>query len=104
MPLGGGERPSPFLNLNDMIKTGNTIVYKNGNGSLDFYWLVDIRPSNLVFFDWYSNPRKATAEDYWVVSTKRFESLVKDGTIEVFDSLPEKYLDIFEQQAIERNN
>ena len=87
-----------------MIQRGNTIVYKNGNGSMDFYWLVDIRPSNYIFFDWYANPRKANAEDYWVVSTKRFESLVKDGTIEVFDSLPEKYLDIFEQQAIEGNN
>jgi len=87
-----------------MIHAGNTIVYKNGNGSLDFYWLVDIRPSGYIFFDWYANPRKATFADYWEVNTKRFESLVKDGTIEIYDSLPEQYMDIFERQAIERNN
>ena len=57
-----------------------------------------------VFFDWYANPRKATFADYWEVNTKRFESLVKDGTIEIYDSLPEQYMDIFERQAIERNN
>ena len=87
-----------------MIQTGNTIVFKNENGSLGFYWLCDIRPNGYLFFNWYGNPRRATIADYWEVSKEWFESKVKDGAIEIYDSLPEKYMDIFEQQAIERNN
>ena len=43
-------------------------------------------------------------KDFWEVKKAWFDSKVKDGTIEVYDSLPEKYMDVFERQAIERNN
>jgi hypothetical protein len=33
-----------------------------------------------------------------------FNDRLAEGTIEVYDSLPEKYMDVFEKQAIERNN
>lgn len=86
-----------------MIQAGNTIVIKNENGTLGFYWLCENRPDGYLFFDWYGNPRRATFEDYWKVSKNWFESKVKDGTIEVYDSLPlDKYGDIFEQQALAR--
>ena len=87
-----------------MIQTGNTIVYKRDDGSLGFYWLCDIRPDGYVFFDWYGNVRRATAADFWKMSKNLFNDRLAEGTIEVYDSLPEKYMDIFEKQAIERNN
>ena len=87
-----------------MIQTGNTIVIKNENGSMGFYWLCDIRSDGYLFFDWYGNPHRATYADYWKVGKEWLESKVKDGTIEVYDSLPEQYMDIFTKQAIERNN
>lgn len=87
-----------------MIKTGNTIVFKNENGSLGFYWLCDIVPNGYVFFDWYGNVRNATSTDFWKMSFDWFNACVQDGTIEVYESLPlDKYGEIFEQQAIERN-
>ena len=88
-----------------MIQTGNTIVFKNENGTLGFYWLCDIRPDGYVFFDWYGNPRRATAADFWKMSKDWFNDRLADRTIEVYDSLPlDRYGDIFEKQAIERNN
>lgn len=87
-----------------MIQRGNTIVYKRENGALDFYWLVDVRPVSYLFFDWYGNINRMQPKDFWEVKKAWFDSKVKDGTIEVFDSLPEKYMDVFERQAIERNN
>ena len=87
-----------------MIQTGNTIVFKNGNGKLDFYWLCEIRTNEYLFFNWYGNPRRAESTDFWKIGKEWFDAKVKDGTIEIYDSLPEKYMDIFEQQAIERNN
>lgn len=86
-----------------MIKVGNTIVYKNENGSLGFYWLCEIRPDRYIFFDWYANPRKATADDFWRMNIFWFEQQLEIGNIEVYESLPEKYMDIFERQAAERN-
>lgn len=87
-----------------MIQRGNTIVYKRENGSLDFYWLVDVRPVSYLFFDWYGNVNRMQPKDFWEVKKSWFDSMVKDGTIEVYESLPEKYMDTFERQAIERNN
>lgn len=102
--MGGARTLPPTTSQQTMIEIGNTIVYKHGNGSVDFYWLVEIRPSSYIFFDWYANPRKATIDDYWEVSAKRFKSAVEDGFIEIFDSLPmDKYGDVFERQARERN-
>ena len=85
-----------------MIQTGNTIVVKNDNGTWGFYWLCDIHRDGYVFFDWFANPRKASLADYWVITKDWFENKVKDGTIEVYESLPEEYMDVFEQQAKER--
>ena len=88
-----------------MIKTGNTIVIKNDNGTIGFYWLCDILPEGYVFFNWYGNPRRAIAADFWKMNKDWFNDRLGDGTIEVYDSLPlDKYGDIFEKQAIERNN
>ena len=88
-----------------MIQTGNTIVVHNGDGTLGFFWHCDSRQNEYVFFNWYGNPRRATLADYWEVGKDWFSDRLADGTIEVFDSLPlDKYGDIFEQQAIERNN
>ena len=87
-----------------MIQTGNTIVFKNENETLGFYWLCDILPDEYVFFDWYGNPRRATAADFWKMSKDWFKDRLAEGTIEVYDSFPEKYMDIFEKQAIERNS
>ena len=87
-----------------MIQIGNTIVFKNENGYLGFFWLCDIRPDGYVFFDWYGNPRKVTHTDFWKMSVDWFNARLAEGIIEVYDSLPEKYMDIFEKQAIERNN
>ena len=87
-----------------MIQTGNTIVYKHQDGSMGFFWLCDIRPDGYVFFDWYSNPRRAVASDFWKVNEGWLKEHLEDGTIEVYDCLPlDKYGDIFEHQAIERN-
>ena len=87
-----------------MIQKGNTVVFKNDNGSLGFYWLCDIRPDGYVFFDWYGNPRRASASDFCKMSKEWFDSKVKDGTIEVYDFLPlDIYGDIFERQAQCRN-
>lgn len=87
-----------------MIKTGNTIVYKNENGALGFYWLCDIVPSGYVFFDWYGDVRNADSTDFWKMSSDWFNARVQEGIIEVYEELPlDKYGEIFEKQAIERN-
>lgn len=88
-----------------MIEQGNTIVYKNTDGSMMFYWLCLIDGNAYVFFNWYADPYKATSADYWRMSKAWFEDKVKEGVIEVYDSLPlDKYGVIFQQQAIERNS
>ena len=88
-----------------MIQTGNTIVLKKENGSLGFFWLCDTQLDGYLFFDWYANPHKATYADFWKVGKEWFDAKVKDGTIEIYDALPlDKYGDIFEAQAIERNS
>lgn len=87
-----------------MIKKGDTIVYKT-EISVMFYWLCDIQDGYLVFFDWYANPYEATNTDFWRMSTKWFNEQLEKGKLEVYESLPlDKYGDVFEQQAIERNN
>lgn len=89
-----------------MIKTGDTIVYKHEdeNMGMMFYWLCDIQPDGYVFFNWYGNPRKAQMTDFWKISKDWFQKKLEEGKMEVYDSLPEKYMDIFEAQAMERNN
>lgn len=88
-----------------MIHRGNTIVYKRENGAMDFFWLVDIRPKGYVFFNWYGNINRMQPKDIWEMSEDWFNDRLAEGTIEVYDSLPlDKYGDIFERQAIERNN
>lgn len=95
----------PALNVKTMIQTGNTIVYKHENGSLSFYWLCDIVPSGYVFFNWYGNIRNAASTDFWKIGFDWFNEQIQAGKIEVYESLPlDKYGDIFERQAIERNN
>lgn len=87
-----------------MIHTGDTIVYHAEHG-LMFYWLCEIRTDGYLFFNWFGDPFMASISDFWRMSKKWFESKVKEGTIEIFDSFPkDKYGDIFEQQAIERKN
>ena len=87
-----------------MIEIGNTIVYRNENGSLNFYWLCTSRPEGYVFFPWLGDIRRATISDYWVMTKEWFESKVKDGTIEVYESLPvEEYGDVIEAMAAEKN-
>lgn len=86
-----------------MIQKGNTIVYKAEHATM-FYWLCDIQGDALIFFNWYANPYKATISDFWKVSNKWFNEKVDEGSMEVYESLPlDKYGDIFEAQAIERN-
>lgn len=85
-----------------MIQNGNTVVIRDENGSLNFYWICDIRPNEYVLFDWFGDLRRATLADFRVISKKRFAE-GKGVSIEVYDSLPEKYLDVFEQQARKRN-
>lgn len=88
-----------------MIQRGNTIVFKHEDGAMDFYWLVDVRPKTFVFFDWYGNINRMQPKDFWEMSKDWFNERLADRTIEVYDSLPlDKYGDIFEKQAIERNN
>ena len=88
-----------------MIEQGNTIVYKNTDGSMMFYWLCVIEATQFVFFNWYGDPYRATSTDFWRMSKAWYEEQLKQGKIEVYDSLPmDKYGDIFEKQAIERNN
>lgn len=87
-----------------MIQRGNTIVFKREDGKMDFYWLVDTRFNSYVFFNWYGDVNKMQPKDFWEIRKTWFESKVKDGTIEVYDSLPEKYMDTFERQAIECNS
>ena len=86
-----------------MIEAGNTIVYRREDGSLGFFWLCDVHPNGYVFFDWLANPHRASLADYWVMTKDWFESKFTDGTIEVYDSLPEEYMDVFVQQAKERD-
>jgi hypothetical protein len=88
-----------------MINKGETIVYKASDEYLMFFWLCDIQGNDLIFFNWYANPRKAAPNDFWKMSTSWFNKQVEEGKMEVFASLPlEKYGDIFEKQAIERSN
>ena len=88
-----------------MIQRGNTIVYNCEDGAKDFYWLVDVRPKGYVFFNWYGNINRMQPKDFWEMSKDWFNDRLAEGTIEVYDSLPlDKYGDIFEKQAIERNN
>ena len=90
-----------------MIQTGNTIVYKHDDKDMGmmFYWLVDILPDAFVFFNWYGNPHNAQPSDFWRVSFDWFNQQKEAGKIEVYEYLPlDKYGDIFERQAIERNN
>ena len=86
------------------IKQGNTIVFKNSDGSMMFYWLCVIEPKEYVFFNWYANPNKALSTDFWRMTKTWFDDKLKQGIIEVYDSLPlDRYGDVFEAQAIERN-
>lgn len=86
------------------IKQGNTIVFKNSDGSMMFYWLCIIEASEYVFFNWYGNPNKAVSTDFWRMTKAWFDDKLKQGIIEVYDCLPlDKYGDVFEAQAIERN-
>lgn len=87
-----------------MIQRGNTIVFKRDNGAMDFYWLVDVRSQEYIFFNWYGNINRMQPQDFWRMSKDWFNARLNDGSIEVYESLPEKYMDVFENQAIERNN
>lgn len=72
---------------------------------MDFYWLVDVRSKEYIFFNWYGNINRMQPQDFWRMSKDWFNARLNDGTIEVYDSLPlDKYGDIFEKPAIERNN
>ena len=87
-----------------MIETGNTIVYRDENGSLSFYWLCSFRHDGYVFFSWLGDPRRATKSDYWVMTKDWFESKVKEGAVEVYESLPlDKYGDVFMALTTEKN-
>ena len=87
-----------------MIQRGNTIVFKREDGAMDFYWLVDVRSKEYIFFNWYGNINRMQPQDFWEMSKDWFNDRLAEGTIEVYDSLPEKYMDVFEKQAIARNN
>jgi len=87
-----------------MIQRGNTIVFKREDGAMDFYWLVDVRSKEYIFFNWYGNINKMQPQDFWRMSKDWFNARLNDGSIEIYESLPEKYMDVFEKQAIERNN
>ena len=88
-----------------MIQTGNTIVYKRENGSIGFWWVCDIRTDGYILFNWYGNPHRAESTDFWKISKEWFNESLESGTVEVYESLPlDKYGDIFEAQAKERNN
>ncbi len=87
-----------------MIQRGNTIVFKRDNGAMDFYWLVDVCSQEYIFFNWYGNINMMQPQDFWRMSKDWFNARLNDGSIEVYESLPEKYMDVFENQAIERNN
>jgi len=87
-----------------MIQRGNTIVFKREDGAIDFYWLVDVRSQEYIFFNWYGNINRMQPQDFWRMSKDWFNAQLNDGNIEVYESLPEKYMDVFERQAIERNN
>ena len=82
-----------------MVNRGDTIVYKLSDGTMMFYWLVDTINGYMVFFNWYSNPEDPAPTDFWRMTPRWFEDKVKEGKIEVFNSFPEKYNDIFIQQA-----
>lgn len=87
-----------------MIEAGNTIVYRDVNGTLKFYWLCSFLPEGYLFFSWFGNIHHATADDYWVMTREWFESKVKAGTIEVYPDLPlDRYGETFNKQAMERN-
>lgn len=93
-----------LVNEQEMIKKGNTIVYRGKNEQIGFYWLCDIIDTDYLFFDWYGNPKKPLDSDYWRIHQDWFQQKIEDGTIEVYDSLPlDKYGDIFEKQATKRN-
>ena len=87
-----------------MIQRGNTIVFKREDGAMDFYWLVDVRSKEYIFFNWYGNINRMQPQDFWRMSKDWFNARLNDGSIEIYESLPEKYMDVFEKQAIERNN
>ncbi len=90
-----------------MIHTGDTIVYKHSDPEMGmmFYWCCGIEEKEYIFFNWYGDPYRATSADYWRMTKEWFEAKVKEGTIEIYDCLPlDKYGDIFEAQAIERNS
>ena len=87
-----------------MIQLGNTVVFKNENGTLDFFWLCDRSPDAYIFFSWFGNLRRPSSSDYLRVSRGLFEDRLAAGAIEIYGSLPlEKYGDIFEAQAKVRN-
>lgn len=87
-----------------MIKKGDTIVYKT-EVSIMFYWLCDIVDGYMVFFNWYSNPYKASSNDFWKMSERFFNEKVNEGKLEVYKYLPlDKYGDVFERQAECINN
>ena len=87
-----------------MIQKGNTIVFKREDGKMDFYWLVEVRSKEYIFFNWYGDIKRMQPQDFWRMSMDWFNARLNDGSIEVYESLPEKYMDVFERQAIERNN
>ena len=87
-----------------MIKLGNTIVIKNENGTLGFFWLCDRLPDAYIFYDWYGNIHRPSPSDFLRVSKDWINGRLAMGTLEIFTSLPlDKYGDIFEAQARERN-
>lgn len=87
------------------IKQGDTIVYKHEDGSMMFYWLCDTYCGNYVFFSWYGDVEHAASTDFWRMSREWLETKVKEGKIEIYDSLPmDKYGNIFNQQMIDRFN
>ena len=87
-----------------MIQRGNTIIYKREGGAMDFYWLVDIRTNGYLCFNWLGDINRMSPEDFWEMRKTWFDNELAKGNIEVYDSLPEMYMDIIEKQAIERNN
>ena len=87
------------------IKQGDTIVYKHEDGSMMFYWLCDTYCGNYVFFSWYGNVEHAASTDFWRMSEKWLEAKVKEGKIEIYDSLPlDKYGYAFDNERFENNN
>lgn len=80
---------------------GDTVIIKSEDGQVGFFWICEARKDgHILLFNWQGNVRRFEPTDYRLVSKSWLDNGIKEGVVEVYDSLPlDRYGDIFQRQA-----